>query len=274
MERVIEVRGGRLYVRSEGSGPPIVLLHSAIADHRSWDGVAPGLVEAGYRVIRYDLRGFGRSVALDQDFSERDDLRAVMDDLGVVRAALVGNSRGGHVAMDTAIETPDRVEAVVTFGTVPGGFRGGSSPEEDALDEEWERLRGAPVADPDALADLDVRAWVDGPGQPATRVPAAIREAVREAARPLYVPGHVMGRRVRLAPEANDRLGEVRCPILAVAGALDLVHIVEGVRRIEEGAPNARAIIWPDVAHMVAMEQPARSAALISEFLAPLPPWS
>lgn len=274
MERFVEVPGGRLYVKAEGDGPPIVLLHSAIVDQRSWDGVVPDLVAAGYRVIRYDLRGFGRSVAMDVEFSERDDVRAVMDACGVRRAALVGNSRGGHIAFDVAIETPQLVLGIVTFGSGPGGFEGDMSAEEHALDAEWEGLRATPEPDPDALAELDLRVWVDGPGQPATRVPAAIREAVREAARPLYIPGHVAGRSVRLQPEANERLGELRCPVLAVAGALDLVGMVQAARRIEAGAPNARAVIWPDVAHMVAMEQPARSAALVSEFLAPLRPWN
>jgi len=274
MEGYIEVPSGRLFTKSEGDGPPIVLIHAAIVDHRSWDAVVPGLVAAGYRVIRYDMRGFGRSMALDEDFSDRDDLRAVLDAFGVRQAAAVGNSRGGCVALDAAIETPDRIVAIVGLGTEPRGFEGSTTPIEDELSAEEERLVSAPVPNPDAIADLMVRTWVDGPGQPPDRVSPAIREAVREAARPLYAPGHVAGRRTQLDPPANARLGDLNCPVLAVVGALDMVWMVEAAHRLEEAAPNARAVVWPDVAHLVGMEQPDRLVALIADFLAPLRPWA
>ncbi len=105
-ERFVDVAGCRLFTVDEGDGPPIVLLHAGVADLRSWDALAPLLVAAGYRVVRYDARGFGRSPTEDVEFSHRADLLAVMDALGIGRTVLVGNSRGGVLAFDTAIETP------------------------------------------------------------------------------------------------------------------------------------------------------------------------
>ncbi|MEO8437744.1 MAG: alpha/beta fold hydrolase, partial [Chloroflexota bacterium] len=104
----IDVPGGDLFVVDEGSGPPIALLHAGVADLRAWDDVVPPLVAAGYCVVRYDSRGFGESTAEDVDFSRRADLIAVLDALGIDRAALVGNSMGGSTAFDTAIEFPER----------------------------------------------------------------------------------------------------------------------------------------------------------------------
>ncbi|HZM73261.1 MAG TPA: alpha/beta fold hydrolase, partial [Candidatus Polarisedimenticolia bacterium] len=95
MERFVEVPGGRLYVEDEGNGPPVVLLHAGIANLRAWDAMVPGLAASGHRVIRYDARGFGRSETEDVTFSNRADAIAVLDALGLTRAALVGNSRGG-----------------------------------------------------------------------------------------------------------------------------------------------------------------------------------
>ena len=82
------------------------------------------------------------------------------------------------------------------------------------------------------------------------------------------------GRPVFLDPPANDRLEELLCPVLAVAGALDVSTIVAAARRLEEGAPNARAVILPGVAHMIGLEAPDRLNELIADFLAPLRPWS
>ena len=273
MERFVEVPGGRLFARSEGAGPPIVLMHAAIADSRAWDAMVPGLVAAGYRVVRYDYRAFGASTTEDIPFSNRADLLALLDSFGIARAALVGNSRGGQIAFDTAIEFPDRVIAVVGVGAGLGGFDGEPTSAELALFAEAERLESAAEPDVDAIVDMDVRVWVDGPGQPPDRVDSPIREALRAMDRPLYTPGRVTGRPIVLDPPANERLAELRCPVLAVAGKLDLSEIVQTAQRLEAGAPNARAVIWPHVAHMIGMEAPDRLNALIVEFLEPLCPW-
>ncbi|MGD0122035.1 MAG: alpha/beta hydrolase [Candidatus Limnocylindrales bacterium] len=273
MERFVEVPGGRLFAVSEGSGPPIVLMHAAIVDLRAWDAMVPGLVAAGFRVVRYDYRAFGASTTEDVEFSNRADLRAVMDAFGIGRAALVGNSRGGIIAIDAAIEFPERVVAVVGLGAGLGGFEGELTPEELAIIEKAERLESAAEPDVEAIVDLEVPFWVNGPGQPPDRVDPAIREAVRAMDRPLYEAGRVKGRSIKLDPPANERLGDLSCPVLAVAGALDLSEIVQTARHLEAAAPNARAVIWPDVAHMIGMEAPDRLNALIVEFLAPLRPW-
>lgn len=275
MERFINVPGGRLYVEDEGSGPPIVLLHAAIANLRAWDAMVPGLAASGYRVIRYDARGFGRSETEDVSFSNRADTIALLDALAVARAALVGNSGGGQIAIDTTIEFPERVAALVTVGSGPGGFDpGGDPPDEIAYFEEAERLENAAERDPDALADLEVRLWVDGPGQPPDRVPSAIREAVREMDRPLYLPGHVNGQPIPLEPPANDRLSDLGCPFLVVNGSLDVSYMGFAAERLVAAAANARAVTIPGVAHMPGMEVPDQLNALIVEFLEPLPSWS
>jgi pimeloyl-ACP methyl ester carboxylesterase len=273
MEQFIDVPGGRLFAVSDGAGPPIVLIHAAIADLRSWDAMVPGLVAAGYRVIRYDYRGFGRSTTEDVEFSNRADLVSLLDALGIRRAALVGNSRGGGIAFDAAIDFPDRVVAVVGVGAGLNGFDGTATLDELALFQHAGTVMSAAEPDLDLVADLAVELWVDGPGQPRDRVDPGIRATVRAMCRPLSEPGRVHGRLTTMDPPANDRLADLKCPVLAVAGRLDLSTIVQAARRVEVGAPNARAVIWPDVAHMIGMEVPDRLNALVVEFLDPLRPW-
>ena len=272
----VPVPGGRLHVVDAGvpTDPPIVLLHAGIADLRAWDDDVPPLTAAGYRVVRYDARGFGESTTKDVEFSNRADLVAVLDALGVDRAALVGNSRGGQIAFDSAIEFPERVVAVIGVGAGLGGFEGDVTPEEQALFEEMDALESADVPDPAAIADIDVRVWVDGPGQPATRVPEAIRERVRAMDAPNYAPGHVSGRPIPLDPPAAGRLADLRCPVLAIAGALDVSDVAQTARHLEAEAPDARAEILPGVAHMIGMEIPDELARRIVAFLAPLPRWT
>ncbi len=273
MERFVDVPGGRLFVVDEGDGPPVVLLHAGIVDLRSWDGLAPVLVGAGYRAVRYDARAWGRSTTDDVAYSNRADVVAVLDALGIDRAALVGNSRGGQIALDTAVEFPGRIVAVVGVGAGLGGFEGHLAPEEAALLEEMERLEEAGT-DVDAITAVNVRAWVDGPGQPAGRAPAWIADHVRATSALLSSPDHVFGRPIVLDPPAAHRLHDLRCPILAIAGALDVSDVAETARHLEEAAPDARTAILPDAAHLVGMEHPAELAALVTAFLGPLRPWA
>ena len=268
----VEVPGGRLAVEDEGDGPPIVLVHSAIVNRRSWDALTPLLVAAGYRVIRYDMRGWGESTAEAVEYSPRADLLAVLDARGVDKAAVVGNSWGAMQVLDTVLERPNRFVAFGWLGGGVGGFSGGNNPQEQELLNAEDHAEED--GQPDLAADLDVRIWVDGVGQPPTRVPAAIRDAVRSMDREVLEPGREYGTNTPLEPRANERLGDLAVPTLAVIGGLDTSGTRKAARRLAEGAPNVRLEAWPDVAHMIAMEQPDRLAALLVEFLAPLPRWS
>jgi pimeloyl-ACP methyl ester carboxylesterase len=274
-ERFIDVPGGRLSLVTDGEAdaPPILLVHSAVVDLRSWDAVVPFLVDAGYRVIRYDTRGFGRSTTQDLAFSNRDDLRAVLDAEGVRRVAVAGNSRGAMIALDTILESPERFVAYAWIGGGIGGYDAGveETPAERALDEEWEVAEKA--GDIEAMADIDRRMWLDGPGQPPSRVPAATREAFMVMDRPLVDPKRLFGKPSSLEPPAATRLGELTLPTLVVIGELDSSGTRASAAHLATSAPNVRLVSWPDVAHLVGMEQPERLATTLVDFLAPLPPW-
>jgi 3-oxoadipate enol-lactonase len=270
----VDVPGGRLFVVDDGDGPPVALLHAGVADLRAWDAMVEPLTAAGYRVVRFDTRGYGASTTEDVEFSLQADVIAVLDALGIGRATLVGNSRGGRIALDTAIEYPDRVVAVVGVAAGLGGFEVQPTADEIPILEAYDRVDSAEPFDADALTDFETQVWLDGPGQPADRVHWTLREMFRMMARPLNEPGRVRGREIRLDPPANDRLSELRCPVLAVAGRLDFSDVVQTAQRLEAAAPDARAIVWDDVAHMVGMEQPERLAGTIVDFLAPLERWS
>jgi 3-oxoadipate enol-lactonase len=271
----VPVPGAQLHVVDEGdpANPPILLLHAGIADLRSWDEIASKLVDAGHRVARFDARGAGRTESRVVDFSRVDDTLAVLDALRIERAVLVGNSLGGQTAIDTAIVAPGRVAAVVGVAAGISGFEPPRTELETTMFDEMEVLDSADPPDPAAIADIDIRVWVDGPGQPSNRVPARIRDLVREMDMGSYAPGRETGGLIRLDPPAATRLGELRCPVLAVAGELDVSSAVAAARHLEANAPNARAVVWSDVAHMIGMEAPDRLAALIVELLARLPGW-
>jgi 3-oxoadipate enol-lactonase len=267
-ERRVDVPGGRLAIHDFGEGPPIVLLHAGIVDAWAWEPLTPFLLDAGYRVVAFDRRGHGDSLTEDVTYSNRADTIAVLDRLGIGRAPLVGNSSGGQVAIDTAIEFSDRVAALITIGANIGGFSPQPTPAEAELFKEMERLEED--GDPDAIADFDVRLWVDGPGQPTDRVPEDIRELVREMDREVNAPGRASGRPQPMKPPASERLDRLTMPLLAIAGALDVSDVAATARHLEAQVPDARAVVMPKVAHMIGLEAPDALGRLIIDLLEPL----
>lgn len=272
----IDLPGGRIAAQDEGEGPPIVLVHSAIVNRHSWDPVVPQLVAAGYRAIRYDMRGFGESTAEDVEYAPHEDLTAVLDHFGVERAAVVGNSMGAAFALDGVITAPDRFVAYVWVGGGIGGWNKEPSPGEQALfDAEG---KAEEDGDMDLAAEIDTRIWVDGwrdgVNQPASRVDPAVRAAIKAMDRELLEPGRVYGTFRRPDPPAIEGLASIDRPTLVVIGELDTQGTRAAAEKVAETVPGARIVRLPDVAHIIGMEAPERLAELIVKHLAPLPRWS
>ena len=269
----IDVPGGRLAADDHGprDGSPIVLVHSAVVNRRAWDGVIPHLVEAGYRVIAYDMRGFGESTSEEVEFAGHEDVLAVLDHFGLRHVAIVGNSMGAHFALDAILAAPERFVAHVWVGGGISGFDKDPSPEEEALFQAESDAEEA--GEWDLAAELDTQIWMDGPGQPPTRVAPEVRAAFTAMDRELLEPGRVYGNRRKAETPAIDQLGSVRVPTLVVVGDLDTVGTRASAERLAAEVPAARLIHIPDVAHIVGMEVPDELAALIVEHLASLPRW-
>jgi pimeloyl-ACP methyl ester carboxylesterase len=218
-----------------------------------WDPQWAALT-ARHRVVRYDLRGFGRADTVHTTFSNRADLVAMMDAAGLDRAVLVGCSRAGSIVLDTALEFPDRVAGIAW---VCGGLAGidiEDTPQEKAAFARGEALEAA--KDWAALADLDVAIWIDGIGQPAGRAPAEVRDLVRRMTYETYVAEKPYGDPVVLDPPAAARLGEIRVPLLAIVGLLDIAATATVADLLVAGVPGARRVDLPDVAHLPNLERP------------------
>ena len=135
------------------------------------------------------LRGFGQTTTEEVEYSNRADLVAVIDAIGVDRAALVGNSRRRPDRHRHRHRNPGPGRRPRGRRCRSGRVRGRSRrPEELALFERWRSARVGGRARSGAIADLDVRVWVDGLGQPETRVPATIRDKVRAMDAGKYAP--------------------------------------------------------------------------------------
>lgn len=118
------------------------------------------------------------------------------------------------------------------------------------------------------LTDFEVRIWADGPGQPAGRAPAQVRDRVRQMVANNYASHQEELVSPPLEPPAIERLGEIRVPTLVIVGDLDFSDTIAAMDVLAQGVPNARQVVFPGVAHIVNMEQPERFNATVLAFLA------
>ncbi|MCG3041499.1 alpha/beta hydrolase [Streptomyces sp. S1A] len=258
---------GSLAYRDEGTGPTVVLLHGGHLDHTMWDEQIRAL-SPHHRVIAPDARGHGGSSNATRPFRPADDLAALLRHLDAAPAVLVGLSMGGATAVDTALEHPGLVRALVVSGA------GTSRP---VFETSWSRRLLAEQRH--AIASGDVEGWLDsfllfavGPhrdlGDLDREVVRRLRTtALRTAAK------HTGDEPDLLAPVPDPwgRAAEIGVPLLAINGAIDSHDHIAMAERLVRTVPGGRAETIEGAAHYPNMENPAAYNALLSEFLRTLP---
>jgi 3-oxoadipate enol-lactonase len=261
----LRVDGATIHYEVEGHGHPLLLIHGGLGSLRMWDGNAPVFAQR-YRVIRYDTRGFGRTQTEDVEFRNVDDAVAVLDHVGATSAYVVGQSRGGGIALDLTVDRPERVDALISVAGGVGGYEpqlpeGTEPPPWDEMERLWNEK------DWDELAELETRVWVDGWGQPATRVDPEIRRTVHDWILTTYRQEKVEGKPQGIDPPAAQRLDQVAVPTLVMVGTVDSPNDVTAGRHVAKSIAGARLVEFAGVAHMIHLEEPERFNRLTLEFL-------
>jgi pimeloyl-ACP methyl ester carboxylesterase len=244
----------------------VVFLHAGIADRRSFDGVLD-LLSPDMDVSAYDRRGFGTTTYRPEWHDQIADLDAVLDGLGLGQVALVGNSRGGQIALDAALAHPGRIAALVLVAPAISG----APPTDDSEIEPqtaaiWADLEAAESAGAlDALNLGELRLWLDGPTAEEGRVTGALRTLALDMNR-IALHADDPGCEPE-PPPTSDRLTELSCPVLVVVGDLDLAHLQARCRWLADTIPGAELAVMKGAAHLPAFEKPDEFAAVLRNFL-------
>jgi pimeloyl-ACP methyl ester carboxylesterase len=173
------VPGGELYYETAGEGPALVLIHADFLDHRMWEPQFESLAQ-DHRAVRYDARGHGRSTVPGGPYSDGEDLRALLDHLGIASAYLVGLAHGARIASEFAAAEPRRVRGLVLAAGAPPDFE--PTVEEDRLFLDTYPFRGERIlvltraGAEDEAVEAMLTAW-------APRVPDAQRGTLATIAR-------------------------------------------------------------------------------------------
>lgn len=255
----VEVNGARLWYDEAGNGAAVLLVHGGLGDSGLWEPVAPLLAER-FRTVRTDLRFFGRSTGPAVSWSWQDDVVGVLDALGIERAALVGLSLGGRIALDVAVAHPDRLWAVVGVAPALAGHDG-----EPYTEEQGERYEAAEAAgDLDAAMDVDFEVWAP------LGADDRIRQLWRATPDANPLPDGVEPLEPAGAP-AKERLGELAVPTLVVTAKHDPPGFREIGPLVAEAAPDARHVEL-DSDHYMPLREPELVARTLLAFLSEMAP--
>jgi 3-oxoadipate enol-lactonase len=263
------VNGARIYYDCAGTGEPLLLIHTGNGSTEIWDRQVEELA-ARYRVIRFDLRGFGRSDLPPGPFLWPADARDLLAHLGVQRTHVLGASLGGRIAVELSLLAPDLVASLVLAAPVL---------REQSWRPELMQIREAEndsfvAGDFEAATESMMRAWVAGPHRTLTQVEPSVVTLLRrtqlasyQTRRPAELGPEPAGPELLLDPPAMGRLAEIAAPTLVLAGELDQPDCLEVARLLAEQIPDARLAVVPGAAHMLTLEQPRRFLDLTLGFL-------
>lgn len=256
-----------LYYEEVGKGVPIVFVHGHSLDHTMWDGQFFEFAKK-YRVIRYDLRGYGNSSPQKENiqFTHVDDLVKLMDNLGIEKAHIVGLSLGGYIGTDMLGWYPERMlSAVLASGNIRHLPKPGIPMDEREALQREAQITALENKGFDAMK----REWFDGLMRSAGTQKERMRQALWKmiAAWDAWQPLHKEPR-VIAGDDAFDQL-KINCPELPVL-------LLEGKSKhnrhsenpeILEYLPNGRQVIIDDAGHMLNMEQPEAFNCIVLNFI-------
>jgi len=255
----ISVDGATLDVEDRGDGDAIVLLHGFMLTRDIWDAQADALSRT-HRVVRADSRGAGRSSAPSGPYlmeALAGDVAATMDALGIERAAIVGHSLGGYVALAFARMYSERVERLALVGAKLGEDTPARARfREDLADEIEARADVAPALDaflPDMLA----------PG-----AAPDLRARVTEIARKYGPTGAAaLLRGMALRSSSEDIAGDLAMPVLVLAGAFDAFLPPGDAAVVAAAFPAGRLVTCERSGHLPMLEEPGRTNATLAGWL-------
>lgn len=244
----LNVNGIQLAYARRGTGTPLVLLHGYPLDHHLWDDVAP-LLEDTFDLILPDLRGFGESTTVDSPYTMNDyasDIAGLLDQLGIQKAAIVGHSMGGYVALAFAKLYPERVSGL---GLVS------SQVLADPPDRKEGRYKSAAE-----VSDKGIGGVVEtmAPKFTSNEGLQAFARETMERQQPAAFIGALKAMAERM--DATPLLSSFKFPVVIIHGEADALIPIDRAREVKSAIPNAHLVELKGAGHMPMMEAKEETA--------------
>ncbi len=263
-----DVNGTRLYYEVAGEGHPLVLNHGGLVDNHLWDDQFAEFARH-FKVIRYDMRGFGDSGLIKkgmESYSMERDLFSLLQYLDIQKTYMLGLSMGGSLSIDFTLQYPEMVDALITVGAGLSGFEEEDFVEFKSMEEKMEEAyRSGDIA---RSVEISLQIWTDGP----FRTPEQVNPQMRERVRVMTTHNLERGddeevRPQHIEPLAAGRLSEIHVPTLIIVGSEDVEFILSIADNLERDIVGAKKVVIPRTAHHLNMEKPQEFNRVVIDFL-------
>jgi 3-oxoadipate enol-lactonase len=270
-----EVNGSRIYYEVAGTGHALTLIHGGLVNRGLWDDQFDVFAQR-YRVVRFDMRGFGDSGLISvegEKFSFEKDVHDLLQFLGIEKTYILGLSMGGAVAIDFTLRYPEMVDALIPVAMGLSGFEPEGEEEKEQHIARWNEVGEAiKEGNIDRAVELELRMWTDGPERTPEQVDPVVRQRVRAMTTRNYKrpDGLVDVEPESLKPPAVSRLSEIQVPTLIIVGDEDVRQILQIADVLEKGIAGAKKVVIPGTAHHLNMEKPEEFNSVVLDFLGSL----
>jgi pimeloyl-ACP methyl ester carboxylesterase len=261
----IRIDNAKLYYETSGTGTPLVMIHAGVADSRQWNNEFT-FFSRSHQVIRYDMRGHGKSEPVEGEFSHIADLVSLLDALGIhTPLIIIGCSMGGSLAIDFALTHPSKVKAIIIIGAGPSGLELDIPAPPKYADAE----KAFEAGNLDLAAEIETQVWFDGTGRNPKQVNQPMRKLLFDMDR--LTLSHEVKQLGRLLPNtetpAVDLLENLKLPVLILVGSHNTPYMLAAADYMEDKIVLASKITIEDAAHLANMDQPQKFQSIVIDFL-------
>ena len=241
------------------------MIHAGFLDSRMWDDQFQ-LFAKSVRVIRYDVRGFGRSSKPSAEYSDAEDLFALLKHLNIESTSILGISNGGRIALDFVSVHPSMVNRLILVSPGIRGYKS-SGPEED---REWKELdkkmdlQDLAISENriDDAVNIDLKVWASAQGTPSKN--RILKIATTNSHIHKNPPN-----KLQKSPEppAFTKLDQIRIPTILIVGDQDVKGMQTMTKRLHELIPGSELRVIRGADHIANMSRPEEFNAIVSSFL-------
>jgi pimeloyl-ACP methyl ester carboxylesterase len=259
------INNALIYYEIAGNGQPFIMIHAGIADCRQWNNEFIQF-SSFFQVIRYDMRGYGKSEPVEGEFSHLLDLEELIKYLNFNEPLIImGCSMGGGLALDFALEHPTRVKALIMVDAGPTGL----DLDVPTPNEFAEVEKNYNAGNLDLVAELETHIWFDG----IKRTPQQVNQKMRQLVYEMNLNGlmHDAKKLGKRLPDtkipAVERLEGLKIPILIIVGAYDTPYLLAAATYMVDKIPTVQEIIIEDAAHLPNLDHPIEFQQVVAKFL-------
>jgi 3-oxoadipate enol-lactonase len=257
------VKDTQLYYEVKGKGESLLLIHGLPIDSGMWDDQFDELSNY-FKVIRFDLAGYGKSGVHDEDYSLIEDIKSLLDYLNIKRTSIIGFSVGGQISLDFSVQYPEMVESLILAST---GLNGWSTFSREREEFNQELNSYYQNYEKEKAINLMTKGWVAGPFRTLENINEEVRDQFSKMVNNTFSKQRGKGSLQASTIKVMDNLDKIHFPTLLITSEFDFPEFNEIASFFNSKIKGSKIVMISGTAHMLNMERPNEFNEAVINFL-------